>query len=181
MLCWLPVSESELVIFLADSNKPYFKPKVNITKDILPRYVCIYASNILCPNLFLLVNAEGVADVLGWLCLFVRREWLHIKRSISLVVILMVNLPVQRHHHHQCGPWRLWWRLSDGCPAYCSEQIQVYNCFHLLGPQPDTRYSSNSEWVLRVGGWFLAPASYEYWYFFSLLLIVIFFILWYTF
>lgn len=31
--------ESELLIFLADSNKPYFKPKVNITKDILPRFV----------------------------------------------------------------------------------------------------------------------------------------------
>ncbi|XP_037604904.1 T-cell immunomodulatory protein [Sebastes umbrosus] len=28
---------SELVIFLADSKAPYFKPKVNITKDILPR------------------------------------------------------------------------------------------------------------------------------------------------
>ncbi|KAJ3593388.1 hypothetical protein NHX12_005723, partial [Muraenolepis orangiensis] len=29
--------ESELVIFLADLNIPYFKPKVNITKDSLPR------------------------------------------------------------------------------------------------------------------------------------------------
>uniref|UniRef100_A0A8C9ZVX7 Integrin alpha FG-GAP repeat containing 1 n=1 Tax=Sander lucioperca TaxID=283035 RepID=A0A8C9ZVX7_SANLU len=29
--------QSELVIFLADSKTPYFKPKVNITKDILPR------------------------------------------------------------------------------------------------------------------------------------------------
>ncbi|CAG03072.1 unnamed protein product, partial [Tetraodon nigroviridis] len=29
--------QSELVIFLADSVKPYFKPKVNITKDILPK------------------------------------------------------------------------------------------------------------------------------------------------
>nr|XP_020472795.1 T-cell immunomodulatory protein [Monopterus albus] len=28
---------SELVIFLADSKPPYFKPKVNITKDIFPR------------------------------------------------------------------------------------------------------------------------------------------------
>ncbi|XP_056873456.1 T-cell immunomodulatory protein [Takifugu flavidus] len=28
---------SEVVIFLADSVKPYFKPKVNITKDILPK------------------------------------------------------------------------------------------------------------------------------------------------
>ncbi|XP_044050663.1 T-cell immunomodulatory protein [Siniperca chuatsi] len=29
--------QSELVIFLADSKTPYFKPKVQITKDILPR------------------------------------------------------------------------------------------------------------------------------------------------
>ncbi|KAF1392394.1 hypothetical protein PFLUV_G00027400 [Perca fluviatilis] len=29
--------QSELLIFLADSKTPYFKPKVNITKDILPR------------------------------------------------------------------------------------------------------------------------------------------------
>ncbi|XP_040024969.2 T-cell immunomodulatory protein [Gasterosteus aculeatus] len=29
--------QSELVIFLADSKIPYFKPKVNITKDIFPR------------------------------------------------------------------------------------------------------------------------------------------------
>ncbi|TNN68361.1 T-cell immunomodulatory protein [Liparis tanakae] len=29
--------QSELVIFLADSKTPYFKPKINITKDIFPR------------------------------------------------------------------------------------------------------------------------------------------------
>ncbi|XP_037339635.2 T-cell immunomodulatory protein [Pungitius pungitius] len=29
--------QSELMIFLADSKMPYFKPKVNITKDIFPR------------------------------------------------------------------------------------------------------------------------------------------------
>ncbi|XP_040897920.1 T-cell immunomodulatory protein [Toxotes jaculatrix] len=29
--------QSELVIFLADSKTPYFKPKVQITKDVLPR------------------------------------------------------------------------------------------------------------------------------------------------
>ncbi|XP_068586819.1 T-cell immunomodulatory protein [Cebidichthys violaceus] len=29
--------QAELVIFLADSKTPYFKPKVNITKDIFPR------------------------------------------------------------------------------------------------------------------------------------------------
>lgn len=28
--------QSEVLIFLADSNKPYFKPKVNITKDVFP-------------------------------------------------------------------------------------------------------------------------------------------------
>ena len=40
MLCGLYiVSESEVVIFLADFKIPYFKPKVNITKDVLPRYV----------------------------------------------------------------------------------------------------------------------------------------------
>ncbi|MEQ2218173.1 hypothetical protein XENOCAPTIV_030510 [Xenoophorus captivus] len=29
--------KSELVIFLADSTSPYFKPKVNISKDVLPK------------------------------------------------------------------------------------------------------------------------------------------------
>ncbi|KAM9366530.1 T-cell immunomodulatory protein [Symphorus nematophorus] len=33
--------QSEVVIFLADSKTPYFKPKVNITKDILPRDILI--------------------------------------------------------------------------------------------------------------------------------------------
>ncbi|MEQ2265521.1 hypothetical protein XENORESO_008468, partial [Xenotaenia resolanae] len=28
---------SELVIFLADSTSPYFKPKVNISRDVLPK------------------------------------------------------------------------------------------------------------------------------------------------
>lgn len=33
----LSVSDSELVIFLADVKAPYFKPKVHVKKDVFPR------------------------------------------------------------------------------------------------------------------------------------------------
>lgn len=37
MVICLYVSDSELVIFLADVKAPYFKPKVHVKKDAFPR------------------------------------------------------------------------------------------------------------------------------------------------
>lgn len=54
---------------------------------------------------------------------------------------------VQRCRHHQRGSWRLWWRLPDGCSSHCSDQTRLGKCFHLLGPQPDTRCSKRGLWA----------------------------------
>lgn len=51
---------------------------------------------------------------------------------------------LQQHRHHQCGSGRLWRRLSNGCPGHYwgQQRWQEHNYLHLLGPWPNTRYSS---------------------------------------
>lgn len=51
-----------MLIFLADSNKPYFKPKVNITKDVLPRYVCLSSQ---FPSSYILLRRSYVLNLFG--------------------------------------------------------------------------------------------------------------------
>lgn len=45
LYCLLFLSESDLVIFLADSKPPYFKPKVQ-AKNILGKYAYVFVISL---------------------------------------------------------------------------------------------------------------------------------------
>lgn len=88
------------------------------------------------------VSTDEVSYISRWLCLLNR--WGSLNKSkanatAACATLILMYFLFQWPHYHQCGSWRLWWRLSDGCPCYFVRQIQD-KCLDFLGKQPDIRY-----------------------------------------
>lgn len=125
------------------SPKMFFQGKYTMTD---------FSSNNVCNSACLFSLSCAVVPRSNWrfrveiLYLHSGRDclpWEQRQQKHHWLLFLTLFPQFQGHHHHRCGAWRLWRRLSDGCSSYNSDQPQTRNiCFHLLGEQPDIRYTS---------------------------------------